>query len=257
MSKKIFVLGGEKGYIGTKLVNYLKIVRPKDEIISIGRGIDVCCNYWETSSTDIIINAAGVGVKPCSDSERYVYDNVMLPWNLSKQIKGSGMKLIHLSSYFELFTTNLYAKSKAFASELLKDKPNVSTVYLYNVFGGIEYPNRIMAGIKNSIKNERIFVLTNPGACRSFVYIDHVLSGLNEVIDKPADVYHFTDGNKISMSGFVDDLYKEVRKHEIYFDYTMRDSGGYPHDCYTPKVPYFKKLPLMEDLVKDVKEYIK
>jgi len=246
---KIYVIGPD-GYVGSNLIKELN--RQEREVVTVGRDDDFTI-FSKTSDKDVVINCAGTGMKPVKPSpEAYLAENVLLPVKIAKFAAWRGVKMIHLSSYFEFFQHDIYTKSKSLASEILKTKNNVSLVYLYNVYGRKEYPNRFFSGIKDAIINNKTFILTTPGACRSLVHIDHVVVALNEIIDKPVATYHLTDGNYTTMSAIVQDI-KAVFPQ---FKCEIKDIGpkkDYSIECYRPSNPYFKKLDLMGDIKADVK----
>jgi len=249
----IYVIG-KNGYIGSKLIKHLESSGYKVE--GIGREDSLFCKNLEgpIGPDDIVFNCAGVGIKPVPVSnESYLKDNIVLPHRLAAATSfGCIGKMIHLSSYFEFTQRSLYAKSKLFTSAILTGQKNVSVVYLYNVFGYDEYPNRFMAGVKNAIKDGKTFVLTTPLARRDFVHIDHCLKGFVELIDKPSDVYHFGTGGSTTMIA----LLKEIKRMYPEFQFTVEDSNNYITECYKPRKPYFKGIDLMADIRDDIYRYM-
>jgi len=247
---KIFVIG-YKGYIGSQL--YQRLLDEEREVYGIGRDDNVFGHgdVGPVGPDDVVVNCAGVGMKPITYTrDAYLKDNTILPHRLAGAAAfGCIKKLIHLSSYFEFFQTNIYAKSKALASELLRDVPGVQTIYLYNVFGGNEYPNRFMAGIKNAIKNDETFNLTTPGACRDLVHIKHCINGLVQQIDSHSiETLHFGTGAYTTMLAITQDIKMMFPEFKI----EMNDTHNYVHECYRPRKPYFKGLDLMADIKEDI-----
>jgi nucleoside-diphosphate-sugar epimerase len=246
---KVYVIG-PNGYIGSNLIK--ELIRQEREVVTIGRDDDFTI-LSKTSDKDVVINCAGTGMKPMKPSpEAYLAENVLLPVKIAKFTAWSGVKMIHLASYFEFFMHDIYAKSKSLASEMLKTKPTVTIAYLYNVYGRAEYPNRFYAGLKSSIINNTAFTLTTPGACRSLIHIDHVTAALNEIIDKPVATYHLTDGFYTTMSAIVHD----VKAIFPQFKCDVKDAGpktAYSIECYRPSAPYFKRIDLMGDIKADIK----
>lgn len=242
---KIFVVG-PCGYIGSNLVRTLRLA--EREVITIGREDDLSI-IQKASPDDVVINAAGYGMKKTdTGADGFLSENVLLPWKIAQYTSFAGIKMIHLSSYFTFFQKSIYAKSKGFCDSLLKHRRNVTIVYLYNVYGDKEYPHRFYSAIKHAILTDTEFVLTTSGACRSLVHLKHNIKAIAEIVDKPINTYHITDGKYLTMSAIVQDI-KTIYPN---FKCIMRDTPPYTHDCFSPTNPYFEKLDLMKDIFEDV-----
>jgi nucleoside-diphosphate-sugar epimerase len=243
----IYIVGAN-GYIGSNLLIYLE--DHGYTVIGIGRG--ELFKLDKIKQTDIIICAAGYGIKPNEkDTSYFLYDNAVLPYLLSQY----GVKVLHLSSYFEFFKTDIYATSKALASEVIGGYNNVSIIYLYNIFGDgpvtEEYSHRFIKHIKNCIKNKELFTLTTPGACRDFIHIRHILKGIRELISAPIGVYHFSSGKYITLIA----VHQAIKnKCGDNFISVIKDIGpnNYTTDCYTPSNSYFKNINSIDDILSEV-----
>jgi len=248
--QKVFIVGCN-GYIGSRLQK--RLIDNGRNVIGITREDDFS-TIKEISRNDVVYNCAGYGMrKGDTNPDGFLAENVLLPVKLAKYTHFAGAKLIHLSSYFSMFQTNIYAKSKLLTDEILKTYPNVTIAMLYNCFGYDEYPHRFFAGIKSAVLNETPFVLTTPLAERSLVHLRHVLRALEEIIDMPSSTYHLTDGNVSTMMTLCNDIRKKIYHN---FRFAIKDIGidSYVTKCYTPSKTFFRDLQLMRDIYDDIEE---
>jgi nucleoside-diphosphate-sugar epimerase len=166
---------GERGYIGSNLVQYLQ---RKEYRIS---------DDWDV---DCIVNCAQHGAKPGQDDlEKMVWSNILLPIECVKKAK-----LIHISSSSEIFQPDtLYSRTKSLATDYLRGKATL--VYIYTAFGGAsQHEHMFMTQLLKAKKEGKMFQVETPYATRDFVHIKRICEGIEKLLHEPIQEVHFGHG---------------------------------------------------------------
>ncbi len=230
MKKNILIIG-EKGYIGSRLINELKKFH-KIKNFKISEKIDIKSyknlKKYITKELDIVINLSGQISQNIN-----LMKNVIIKGNknLIRLCKQNNVSVYYISSsliygYSDIpkkessrkHPTDSYSKFKLIAEkDYLKSNMNFKIIRLSNVYNGKK--NGIAELLINSIKNNKKINLTNKNAYRNYIHINDTIKILSKMIKKKLNYNIYNLGyENIKLINLIRGLENKINKDIDFYD---------------------------------------
>jgi UDP-2-acetamido-2,6-beta-L-arabino-hexul-4-ose reductase len=197
--KKIRVgITGQNGFIGWHLINRLKLLNDKFEIIFFEKSffLELCKLEHFVQNCDVIIHLAALNRH---NDEQFIYDsNINLVKTLINALENTQSKAkVILSSSLQENNNNKYGQSKKIGRELLlnwasKSSGKVVGMIIPNVFGAFGKPfyNSFIATFCYKLANNESPEIINDNDV-SLIYIDELVDSIIMQIENNASISHY------------------------------------------------------------------
>ncbi len=197
--KKIRVgITGQNGFIGWHLINRLKLLNDKFEIIFFEKSffLELCKLEHFVQNCDVIIHLAALNRH---NDEQFIYDsNINLVKTLINALENTQSKAkVILSSSLQENNNSKYGQSKKIGRELLlnwasKSSGKVVGMIIPNVFGAFGKPfyNSFIATFCYKLANNESPEIINDNDV-SLIYIDELVDSIIMQIENNASISHY------------------------------------------------------------------
>lgn len=250
ISIKKYLVTGASGFIGASLVR--KLVKNNEDVhITLRKEShnwrlkdienlitihycdladeNVVRDLLEKNSFNVIFNLATYGgYNFQKNNDTIINTNVIVPWNLIKICKETGVEIIintsSSSEYGEKFEAmkedmilnpnNMYGASKASATLLCStyakiNKIPLCTFRLFSPYGYYDAQSRLIPSVINYCLENKDIYLGNKKSKRDFIFIDDVIDAYLEVLNyknKYGEIYNVGSGIEYTIESVVDKI---------------------------------------------------
>ena len=244
------LITGATSYLGSRLVRRLLnagrqvhvLVRPTSDKSRLGQQVDNLTIHVHDGSMEgmTALMKRAVPDLVCHLATQYVRDhapdqveslinsNVLFGGQVLEAMKQTGVRrLIHPATFFQYFDSNdyrpvnLYAATKQAFEDILAYYVDAhdfraTTVVLYDIYGPGDWRKKLMAAIRDALRNGTPLPLAAPDMVMDLVYVDDVVDALihardNDVVGGP---YAISSGTRHTL-GEVIAVFESIENRKI------------------------------------------